>query len=320
MVSAVVDVIESARVTRDDALPATVLAQRRDADAVQWAQAHQDEIAHLLATWGGVLFRGFRINGVAHFDRFMTEGFGRELLSYRNRSTPRSEVRGRVYTSTEYPADQHIELHNENSYTSAWADTIFFHCVKPSETGGETPIADSRKVYARIPEAVRERFERHGVMYVRNYDGLDLPWQSVFQTEDPREVEARCDASGIEWEWLGGERLRTREVAQATLQHPRSGEWVWFNQAHLFHVSSLQEDVRKALTATVDSADLPRNACFGDGSAIADEDLAAVRAAYAAETVAFPWQAGDILMLDNVLAAHGRRPFTGSRKVVVGMT
>jgi alpha-ketoglutarate-dependent taurine dioxygenase len=301
-------------------LPAMIAAPRRDADVVQCARDNHPLIADLLATHGGVLFRGFRVNGVAHFERFMTEGFGRELLMYRNRSTPRTEVRDRVYTSTEYPADQHIELHNENSYTSAWAERIFFHCVKPSHTGGETPIADSRKVFERIPAAVRERFERHGVMYVRNYDDLDLPWQSVFQTDDPREVEAHCEASGIQWEWLDETRLRTREVAQATLRHPVSGESVWFNQAHLFHVSSLQPAVRDALTATVEEANLPRNAYFGDGNTIDDADLVAVRAAYAAETVAFPWHAGDILMLDNVLVAHGRRPFTGSRRVVVGMT
>jgi alpha-ketoglutarate-dependent taurine dioxygenase len=301
-------------------LPAMIAAPRRDADVVQCARDNHALIADLLVTHGGVLFRGFRVNGVAHFERFMTEGFGRELLMYRNRSTPRTEVRDRVYTSTEYPADQHIELHNENSYTSAWAERIFFHCIKPSETGGETPIADSRKVFERIPAAVRERFERHGVMYVRNYDDLDLPWQSVFQTDDPREVEAHCEASGIQWEWLDETRLRTREVAQATLLHPVSGEPVWFNQAHLFHLSSLQPAVRDALTATVDEPNLPRNAYFGDGSTIDDADLVAVRAAYAAETVAFPWHSGDILMLDNMLVAHGRRPFTGSRKVVVGMT
>src|SRR5687768_11458270 len=112
-------------------LPLVIRAQRRDADVVLWARENQDLVGRLLATHGGVLFRGFRVNGIAHFERFMTEGFGRELLTYRNRSTPRTEVRGRVYTSTEYPADQHIELHNENSYTSAWAERIFFHCVKP---------------------------------------------------------------------------------------------------------------------------------------------------------------------------------------------
>lgn len=312
-------VAESARSGTQD-FPPVFRAERRDVDVVQWVREHLEQIEHLLAGRGAVLFRGFRVNGVAHFERFMTEGFGSDLLTYRNRSTPRTEVRGRIYTSTEYPADQHIELHNENSYTRSWAQRIFFHCVKPSDTGGETPIADSRAVYQRIPAEVRRRFEHHGVMYVRNYDGLDLPWQSVFQTEDPRQVEALCDEANIRWEWVAGTRLRTREVAQATITDALSGQPVWFNQAHLFHVSSLMPAVRHALTATLAPADLPRNAYFGDGSEIGDADLTAIREAYAAEAVAFPWQAGDILALNNELVAHGRRPFTGSRKVVVGMS
>jgi hypothetical protein len=36
--------------------------------------------------------------------------------------------------------------------------------------------------------------------------------------------------------------------------------------------------------------------------------------------VSFPWQRGDILMLDNILAAHGRAPYEGPRKILVGMT
>jgi len=40
---------------------------------------------------------------------------------------------------------------------------------------------------------------------------------------------------------------------------------------------------------------------------------------YQQEAVIFPWQAGDILMLDNMLTSHGRKPFVGARKVLVGM-
>lgn len=300
-------------------LPVVIGPERRDSDIVAWAKAERQTLKTHLHRDGGVLFRGWRINGLAHFERLMTEGLGRELLVYRNQSTPRSEIRGRIYSSTEYPADQHIELHNENAYTHSWAEQILFFCVKASETGGETPIADSRRVYQRIPEAIRTRFEQHGVMYVRNYDGLDLPWQTVFQTEDRQSVEAQCTEAGIQWEWLGADRLRTREVAQATWVHPETGESVWFNQAHLFHVSALSPAVRNALSGSLSEADYPRNAYFGDGSPISESDLAQIRAAYAAETVAFPWQAGDIMLLDNVLVAHGRRPYTGSRKVVVGM-
>jgi alpha-ketoglutarate-dependent taurine dioxygenase len=32
------------------------------------------------------------------------------------------------------------------------------------------------------------------------------------------------------------------------------------------------------------------------------------------------WEAGDLLMLDNLLAAHGRRPFSGERRIAVAMS
>ena len=32
--------------------------------------------------------------------------------------------------------------------------------------------------------------------------------------------------------------------------------------------------------------------------------------------VEFPWQRGDVVLLDNVLAVHARNAFTGPRKVM----
>lgn len=305
--------------TSEPALPAVVEAATRRTSIVDWIAGNRPLVTDLLHEHGGVLFRGFRINGTPHFERVMTEGFGGPLLDYQNRSTPRSVVKGRIFTSTEYPADQSIPLHNENSYTTQWARKIFFYCVTPSTSGGQTPIADSRKVYERIPRQIRERFERHGVCYQRNYNGLDLSWQEVFQTESKSEMEAYCRGSGIRFEWVSDSHLRTRQVCQASAIHPHTGVPVWFNQAHLFHVSNLGQDLRGLLAEAVDPEDLPRHAQYGDGSEIEESDLQLIRDAYEAEKILFDWQAGDILVLDNMLAAHGREPFEGPRKVVVGM-
>jgi hypothetical protein len=78
--------------------------------------------------------------------------------------------------------------------------------------------------------------------------------------------------------------------------------------------------VAAALASIAGEDDLPRNATFGDGSAIPNETLDAVQRAYAAETIQFDWRAGDVLLVDNVLMAHGRTAFQGPRRVVVGMT
>ncbi|HEU0052831.1 MAG TPA: TauD/TfdA family dioxygenase, partial [Longimicrobium sp.] len=256
---------------------------------------------------------------VDEFQRFMLSASG-ELLPYTYRSSPRTQVKGNVYTSTEYPADQTIPFHTEMSYTSTWPMRIGFLSLIVAATGGETPIADSRRVYERIPAEVRDRFERLGVMYVRNYTPwMDLPWQNVFQAETREEVDAFCRETGIEAEWIDDDHLRTRQVCQGVAVHPATGEKVWMNQAHLFHVTGQDPEVVEVLVEEFGEENLPRNTYYGDGSPIDSSAFEAIREAYDAEALVFPWETGDVLLLDNMLMAHARSPFTGSRRVVVGM-
>lgn len=278
----------------------------------------REHIDRLLLQTGGVLLRGFDVPSVAGFQAFASD-YGHPLLNYEFASTPRSAVSSGVYTSTEYPAHQHIPLHNEQAYTREWPMKIWFHCVTAPASGGETPIADSRAIYRGMPPALRQRFAE-GLCYVRNYSAdFDLTWQQVFQTESRAEVEAYCRRSAIECEWKDDGELRTLQRCQGVERHPATGEMVWFNQAHLFHASNLQAEVRESLEDMLGADNLPRNVCFADGSPIPDGMLDEVRAVLAANTVIFPWRSGDILMLDNMLVAHARTPFSGPRKVVVAM-
>ncbi|RZL03580.1 MAG: TauD/TfdA family dioxygenase [Rubrivivax sp.] len=271
-----------------------------------------------LRTVGGVLLRGFAVPTIEAFQAFAAS-FGHPLLKYEFASTPRSAVStSGVYTSTEYPAHQHIPLHNEQAYTREWPMKIWFHCVTASPVGGETPIADSRAIHRRMPVDILERFEP-GLLYVRNYGDFDVPWQTVFNTDKRAEVEAFCRRSGIRWQWLSGGELRTEQVCQAVETHPVTGEKVWFNQAHLFHVSNLQPEVRESLEEIFGIENVPRNVLHADGSTIPDAVFDEIRAVLDAETVSFRWEAGDVLMLDNMLVAHARSPFQGPRKVVVAM-
>lgn len=286
-----------------------------------WLPALRELADDQLLEVGGLLLRGFDVLGERPFQA-LVRAFGQELLSYEFGSTPRRALETGVYTSTEYPAHQVIPLHNEQSYTLQWPLKIWFHCVQPSPEGGETPIADSRRIYQRLDPALRRRFAEKRLMYVRNYgNGLDLPWQRAFNTEDRAAVEQFCRAHRIDFEWKPDGELRTRQVCQAVARHPLTGDWVWFNQAHLFHVSNLAPAVREGLLAVVDDPlDLPRNVYYGDGSPLEDSALAEIRAVLDACTVRFPWQAGDVLLLDNMLVAHGRATFTGPRQIVVAMT
>jgi alpha-ketoglutarate-dependent taurine dioxygenase len=157
-------------------------------------------------------------------------------------------------------------------------------------------------------------------MHVRNFGtGFGLSWQTVFQTSDKEEVERYCLQAGIRYEWGDEERLQIRQVRPAVAQHPRTGEWLWFNHATFFHVSTLEPTIRERMLAEFRSEDLPNNTYYVDGSEIEASVMDELREAYLRELVQFTWERGDVLMLDNMLTAHARRPFVGERKILVAM-
>lgn len=313
------EVVETSLLAEEQTLPLLVRPAVDGVSLNAWLGRHRERWGELLHRHGALLFRGFGVRTKEELEELAAAASG-GLMDYTYRSTPRSSVGGHVYTSTEYPADQSIPMHNEMSYTSSWPLKIWFFCDQPSEQGGETPLADSRRVWARLDPALRERFAEKKVLYIRNYGaGLDLTWENVFQTTDREAVESFCRQAGIELEWKEGNRLRTRQRCQAVARHPATGERVWFNQAHLFHRSSLAPEILSALLETLSEEDLPRDTRYGDGTPIEASALEEIRGVYAEESVAFPWQKGDVLMVDNMLVAHGRRPFSGPRKILVTM-
>ena len=267
---------------------------------------------------GALLFRGFRIDNIPQFASFARTFAGRELLDYVGGASPRLILGDRVYTSTEYPADIVLPAHNELSYTSQWPEYRFFFCITPPRIGGETPIGDSRRILNSIDAEIVERFRSRRIRYDRfleNCPASQYSWQAAFETEDTARVEECCLARGIRFRWHPDGSLHLTETRPATALHPRTGEEAWFNQADGFHPSAL------GITA----ADLSSNsrlrlgAHFGDGGEIDVADLEQIRTAIRSELILFPWMENDVLVVDNVLACHGRMPFSGPRKIVLAM-
>ncbi len=311
--------VESAPFSASASVPLVVRPRVPGLDLLVWASNNLEFIRSALLENGGLLFRGFGLRGHEDFDRFLS-AVGLERMHYMEGATPRTELSEKVYTSTEYPSDQWIALHNELNYVLTWPMKIFFFCVTPAETGGETPIADVRRVYNGLDPKIRARFAERGWMLVRNFgEHLSLPWQTSFRISDRAEMEDYCRRSRIECHWKPDGNLRTRQVRPAVRQHPRTGEWVWFNHVAFWHVSSLDPRVREMFLAEFGVDELPYNTYYGDGEPIEDSVVEELRNAYRRETVAFPWQEGDALMLDNMLVAHGRNPFMGRRKILTAM-
>jgi alpha-ketoglutarate-dependent taurine dioxygenase len=301
-----------------DPLPYLITSPREAMLAQQFVPSNREHILQRLREHGAVLLRGFEVGGVTGFDDVVRMISG-VPLPYEERSSPRSLVQGRIYTSTDYPQAEEIFLHNENSYQAGWPLTLYFHCLQAPDTLGATPLADVRKVYAAIDAGVRQEFERRGWMVVRNFiEGMGVPWQQAFNTEDRQQVARYCRSNGIELEWTPA-GLRTRVRRPAVRQHPLTGEPVWFNHLTFFHVSTLSPEICAGLREIYHEEDLPTNTYYGDGGRIPDEVVAYLRTCYREASRRFDWQQQDVLLVDNMLAAHGREPFTGTRKIVVAM-
>jgi alpha-ketoglutarate-dependent taurine dioxygenase len=296
---------------RPDALASRVIEQRRDLDE------------RLLQT-GALLFRGYGVVTAQAFHHVVASLRPR-LLGYVGGDSPRTALGDGIYTSTEFPAHMEIGLHNEMSYTHSWPESVFFCCLIAPQSGGETHIADSRKVFSQMDPEVRERFSKRGVLYRQhlrddNEEGPGKSWQETFETTDRDEVERVCSDQGLAFCWTT-RGLRTSLSNPGVLKHPRSGEICWFNQADLWHRSFDTVKVQECRTPRDDHGDesIGSHACYADGSEIPTTDLVAVRSTYGKIETRFRWQAGDVLMLDNVLAMHGRKPFDGERRVLVAM-
>ncbi len=294
-------------------------AEAAPAPVTSFVSGARREIRQRLHEHGAVLLRGFDIGGVDGFEGVVRTVAGAPL-AYAERSSPRSTIKGQVYTSTDYPPSEEIFLHNENSYQATWPMMLFFHCMQPPATLGATPLADVRQVYRSIDPAVREACAARGWMVVRNFTpGFGVPWQQAFNTDDRTAVETYCARNGVEVEWIGRQGLRTRARREAVHRHPVTNELVWFNHLAFWHVTTLAAEVCAGLRQMFDESNLPTNTYYGDGQPVPDDVVAHLRDCYRMAQRRFDWQLDDVLIVDNMLAAHGREPFTGARRIAVAM-
>lgn len=302
----------------DSSLPIVFKPLDNDVEICAWLEDNQSLISEKMNQHGAILLRGFNLDTASAFEKVCTAVCS--SLFHKNGEHPRETVSGNVYTPVFYPADQKLLWHNENSFNHHWPQKIFFGCRQPAKQGGETPIVDSRKVFKLIDPKIRERFIEKKVMYLRNYNyGLGLDWRTVFQTENKAEVEAICRRDFIDFEWKDDGSLRTRAVRPAVVKHPETGELTWFTQAQHWHISCLNTEARQAIVSSFDEEDLPRNCYYGDGTSIEDSIMEEICEIYQQLEVSFPWESGDLLILDNLLVAHARNPYIGERKLFVAM-
>lgn len=279
-----------------------------------YLQSNQGILSSKLSEHGALLFRNVGLMNPQDFAD-VCRMFTTNWRDYRDGISPRTEVIEGVFTSTEYPAHLDMAMHNEMSYNQLPPRKIAFFCETPPVPGtGQTPIASSRKILSRIDPRIVARFKQKGLKYIVNAPskgkGPGVPWQTMYQSDDRREVEKLCASMDIQCFWKKDDSLMTTRTRSATRLHHSTQEETWCNHAHLFHPTDLPERTQQTLKRVCKTAlDFPKNCLYADDSEIDPNDLTHIRSVLTSCEFVFDWQKGDLLLLDNFKVCHGRKPF-----------
>jgi len=297
-------------------------------------KTHREFFKNSLLKYGGLLFRNFPIHSENNFSTLIkTLNLG-HFINYIGGDSPRNKIIDGIYTSTEAPPSVKIPLHNELSFVDNYPKHIYFYCNIPPVEKGETIIGDARKIYRDIDRTVRDRFVNKGLKYVSNYfykndfmrfiaKNAHKSWTDVFETHDKKEVERLCKINNFDMQWTKNDWIRLSQTRPAIIKHPITSDNIWFNQAHLYDFNPKFLGWWKYLgTKLVYSRKHTRlhEVFFADGTNIPRNDLYHVMDTLDENTIAFPWKRGDVMVLDNVLAMHGRATFSGKRRILTAMT
>jgi alpha-ketoglutarate-dependent taurine dioxygenase len=294
---------------------------------------HNDFFREQLLTHGGILFRNFPLRNEYDFQAGIKQLNLGNFINYIGGDSPRNKIVEGVYTSTEAPPSMKLPLHNELSYVKHFPGHIYFFCEHPPVERGETMIADARRIYQAIDPEVRERFVEKKLHYTSCYpykskllntiNKSHKSWINVFETEDKKEVEKKCRENEIFFRWNKNDWIEINQLCPSVIAHPKTQEMVWFNQAHHFDFNPKFLGWKNYLGTKIlycRKHTLLHSVRFADQTPIARKDLYHIMDVLDEESIYFPWQQGDLLVLDNVLAMHGRAPFTGKRRILTAMT
>ncbi|XP_061177233.1 uncharacterized protein LOC133185964 [Saccostrea echinata] len=288
------------------------------ANVIEWVQKDKSLIEDQLLRYGAILFRDFPVNSPSDFDAFV-KAFQYEPLPYVGGAAPRTLVVGNVFTANEAPPDALIPFHHEMAQVPTYPNVLFFYCdIAPNE-GGETPLVLSHLVYTKMMELESDfvnSLKEKGVIYTRILPNGDDPtspigrgWQSTHGTEDKAAAEKKALELVGSVEWLEDGCMKTvTKVLPAIREDPRTGKEMWFNS--IIAVYRGWKDSRNSPETSI---------TFGDGSPMNPKTMDTLENVLNNLAIDFRWQKGDVVMVDNRQALHGRRSFSPPRRILAAL-
>lgn len=291
---------------------------------VEWYNENKAFIDEKITKIGAIHIQGINVNSVEKFGEVMKH-IRPDAPGFLDGNSSRSKYSSNVYNASEYDNNSVVQLHTEFSYSNLWPDQIHFCCINPADTGGETTVADTSLLIEKLDPKIVQEFEEKGVIYIRNHhggNGFGPSWMEAFETEDKNFLEEYCKKNDIITKWMADGSLRVSQSRPVVRVHPKTGVKLWFNQVDQFYPAIYGDEIYQTLLMMVDNDKerLPMYSTYGDGSPIQQEYITEIIQVLDEITIPVPWKKGDLLMVDNMTALHGRLPFTGDRKILASMS
>jgi alpha-ketoglutarate-dependent taurine dioxygenase len=324
-----------------------------------WIKKSQKFIKENMDLYGGIYFKDFDINSAADF-----ESLALEIDPNLNETHPFNCSNRTWHTQfTCETASPCIKqsltpkgLHNEDSYVSYVPKIVMFFPLEAAVEGGETLVADCRKVYQKLPKKLQEKLlGKTMINKLIMHDDILLVNNQI-----PKSFEAIKQL---------GEQQNSKETLRISenlsefsfeipviIKHESSKDPIWFNLLHIApylgynvlidtwcaykHKGGLLnkikaisiigvtflKDIKFLIKSLMNKS--PENQKFlsevgnyyiSDGSKISFLDRICINLAIWKSTSILPLNAGDMVALDNRLVSHGRMPFKGRRTFLTAM-
>jgi hypothetical protein len=271
------------------------------------------DIEELLGTHRAALLRNTGMEKLAEMAGW-AEFVGAPQMEYKYGTGFRAPMGAGVLSVGTEPPHSPVEPHCEMAYWSFYPKRILFGCESIPARGGETVIADNRRVTEDLlPTEFGQKILHKGIRYIRNFSDRErsdcIPsmkhWQDDFGLDSRNELEDYC----AEMNW----NLLQRNDGSVQVSYPEQG----YEYDPVSGTDLLFTSMTRLGRCFDDWPPFDRLPCeqrpyhltYADGSDFSASDLSTMEAAFARYSIPITWQAGDIAVLENIAWTHSRPPF-----------
>jgi hypothetical protein len=180
-----------------------------------------------------------------------------------------------------------VHLHAELGYFPVSPDIMWFRCLRPPCSAGETTICDGALLWDSLSPDVQFALRRRNLRYVALWE--PKVWRKYFQVQDVGALGEKMNAlEGVTYT-LAEDRLYFEYVVPAVRPTKYGSRMAFSNSLLHYWLDGMRELVQ-----------------FEDGRDIPEDLIRAILRAAGPITERIAWRSGDILLIDNSRMLHGR--------------